>query len=146
MPSHDGPVPRRDRNGGSTSTLTGDGGGGDSSSQAGGGGAADDTLESLTTPVTPLGIGGLVQPTEVTVQKINASSAIVSKTGETLTSPHELLKSKVNYILSQPLCTHTLCLPISCTFLSATEYHSDTDYNSRRLGVVVVVVVVVHTL
>ena len=32
------------------------------------------------------------------------------------------------------------------TFLSATEYHSDADYNSRRVGVVVVVVVVVvHT-
>jgi len=31
-------------------------------------------------------------------------------------------------------------------FLSATEYHSDADYNSRRVGVVVVVVVVVvHT-
>ena len=29
-------------------------------------------------------------------------------------------------------------------FLSATEYHSDADYNSRRVGVVVVVVVV-HT-
>ena len=28
-------------------------------------------------------------------------------------------------------------------FLSATEYHSDADYNSRRVGVVVVVVVVV---
>ena len=28
-------------------------------------------------------------------------------------------------------------------FLSATEYHSDTNYNSRRVGVVVVVVVVV---
>ena len=27
-------------------------------------------------------------------------------------------------------------------FLSATEYHSDADYNSRRVGVVVVVVVV----
>ena len=34
----------------------------------------------------------------------------------------------------------------SSTFLSATEYHSDVDYNSRRMGVVVVVVVfVVHT-
>ena len=32
-----------------------------------------------------------------------------------------------------------LCL----RFLSATEYHSDADYNSRRVGVVVVVVVVV---
>ena len=32
-------------------------------------------------------------------------------------------------------------------FLSAMEYHSDADYNSRRVGVVVVVVVVVvvHT-
>ena len=31
-------------------------------------------------------------------------------------------------------------------FLSATEYHSEADYNSRRVGVVVVVVVVVvHT-
>ena len=31
--------------------------------------------------------------------------------------------------------------------MSATEYHSDADYNSRRVGVVVVVVVVVvvHT-
>ena len=29
------------------------------------------------------------------------------------------------------------------TFLSATEYHSDADYNSRRVGVVVVVVVVI---
>ena len=28
-------------------------------------------------------------------------------------------------------------------FLSATEYHSDADYNSRRVGVVVVVDVVV---
>ena len=28
-------------------------------------------------------------------------------------------------------------------FLSATEYHSDADYNSRQVGVVVVVVVVV---
>ena len=28
-------------------------------------------------------------------------------------------------------------------FLSATEYHSDADYNSRRVGVVVVVVVVI---
>ena len=28
-------------------------------------------------------------------------------------------------------------------FLSATEYHSDADYNSSRVGVVVVVVVVV---
>ena len=28
-------------------------------------------------------------------------------------------------------------------FLSATEYHSDADYNSRRVGVVVVVVIVV---
>ena len=27
-------------------------------------------------------------------------------------------------------------------FLSATEYHSDADYNSRRVGVVVVVVVI----
>ena len=34
-----------------------------------------------------------------------------------------------------------------CIFLSATDYHSDADYNSRRVGVVivVVVVVVVHT-
>ena len=33
-------------------------------------------------------------------------------------------------------------------FLSAPEYHSDADYNSRRSGVVVVdvvVVVVIHT-
>ena len=30
-------------------------------------------------------------------------------------------------------------------FLSATEYHSDVDYNSRRVGVFVIVVVV-HTL
>ena len=30
-------------------------------------------------------------------------------------------------------------------FLSATEYHSDADYNSRRVGVVVVVVAVVVT-
>ena len=30
------------------------------------------------------------------------------------------------------------------SFLSATEYHSDVDYNSRRVGVVVVVVIV-HT-
>ena len=29
-------------------------------------------------------------------------------------------------------------------FLSATEYHSDADYNLRRVGVVVVVVVVDH--
>ena len=29
-------------------------------------------------------------------------------------------------------------------FLSATEYHFDADYNSRRVGVVVVVVVVDH--
>ena len=28
-------------------------------------------------------------------------------------------------------------------FLSATEYHSDADYNSMRMGVVVVVVIVV---
>ena len=28
-------------------------------------------------------------------------------------------------------------------FLSVTEYHSDADYNSRRVGVVVVVVIVV---
>ena len=28
-------------------------------------------------------------------------------------------------------------------FLSATEYHSDADYNLRRVGVVIVVVVVV---
>ena len=33
--------------------------------------------------------------------------------------------------------------PMFLTFLSATEYHSDADYNSRRVGVVVVVVVVV---
>ena len=35
----------------------------------------------------------------------------------------------------------------SVLFLSATEYHSDADYNSRWVGVVVVVVVVVvvHT-
>ena len=33
---------------------------------------------------------------------------------------------------------------IYCTlFLSATEYHSDADYNSRRVGVTVVVIVVV---
>ena len=31
----------------------------------------------------------------------------------------------------------------SKSFLSATEYHSDADYNSRRVGVVVAVVVVV---
>ena len=31
----------------------------------------------------------------------------------------------------------------SCWFLSATEYHSEADYNLRRLGVVVVVVVVI---
>ena len=31
-------------------------------------------------------------------------------------------------------------------FLSATEYHSDADYNLRRLGVVVVVVVVVVSI
>ena len=30
-------------------------------------------------------------------------------------------------------------------FLSATEYHSDADYNSRRMGVVIVVVVFFHT-
>ena len=30
-------------------------------------------------------------------------------------------------------------------FLSATEYHSDADYNSSRVGVIVVVVVVVVT-
>ena len=30
-------------------------------------------------------------------------------------------------------------------FLSATEYHSDADYNSSRVGVVVVVIVVVVT-
>ena len=33
----------------------------------------------------------------------------------------------------------------SYDFLSATEYHSDEDYNSRQVGVVVVVVVVVVT-
>ena len=37
----------------------------------------------------------------------------------------------------------------SYKFLSATEYHSNADYNSRRVGfvvvVVVVVVVIVHT-
>ena len=33
--------------------------------------------------------------------------------------------------------------PIFSLFLSATEYHSDADYNSRWVGVVVVVVVVV---
>ena len=40
-----------------------------------------------------------------------------------------------------------LSLKLYCHFLSATEYHSDADYNSRRVGVVVVVVVVVvvHT-
>ena len=32
--------------------------------------------------------------------------------------------------------------PLPMYFLSATEYHSDADYNSRWLGVVVVVVVV----
>ena len=31
------------------------------------------------------------------------------------------------------------------SFLSASEYHSDADYNSRRAGVVIVVVVVYHT-
>ena len=37
-------------------------------------------------------------------------------------------------------------LSVNWLFLSATEYHSDADYNSRRVGVVVVVVVVVvHT-
>ena len=30
----------------------------------------------------------------------------------------------------------------SYDFLSATEYHSDVDYNSRRVGVVAVVVVI----
>ena len=30
-------------------------------------------------------------------------------------------------------------------FLSATEYHSNADYNLRRLGVVVVVVVVISS-
>ena len=30
-------------------------------------------------------------------------------------------------------------------FLSATEYHSDADYDLRHVGVVFVVVVVVHT-
>ena len=29
------------------------------------------------------------------------------------------------------------------SFLSATEYHSDADYNSRQVGVVVVIVIVV---
>ena len=29
---------------------------------------------------------------------------------------------------------------VTLYFLSATEYHSDADYNSRRVGVVVVVV------
>ena len=40
----------------------------------------------------------------------------------------------------------SLYLVFPSLFLSATEYHSDADYNSRRVGVVVVVVVVVvHT-
>ena len=30
-------------------------------------------------------------------------------------------------------------------FLSTTEYHSNADYNSRQVGVFVVIVVVVHT-
>ena len=33
-------------------------------------------------------------------------------------------------------------LPFLTSFLSAMEYNSDADYNSRRVGVVVVVVVV----
>ena len=83
----------------STSTLTGgEGAGGDAVSSQGILGAADDTLD---TPLTPL-MGDLVQPTEVTVHKINASSAIVSKTGETLTSPHDQLKSKVPFHAHAP--------------------------------------------
>ena len=102
----------------STSTLTGgEGAGGDAVSSQGNLGAADDTLDSLTTPLTPL-MGDLVQPTEVTVHKINASSAIVSKTGETLTSPHDQLKSKVPFQthapFSRPILNH---LTPSPTFL-----------------------------
>ena len=103
--------PSRDVNGGSlgslsTSTLTGgEGAGGDAVSSQGNLGAADDTLDSLTTPLTPL-MGDLVQPTEVTVHKINASSAIVSKTGETLTSPHDQLKSKVPFQTRSILTPH----------------------------------------
>ena len=46
---------------------------------------------------------------------------------------HILLVPFIGYLLA---CVFT-------RFLSATEYHSDADYNSRRVGVVVVVVVVV---
>ena len=97
-------APRRDGNGGSlgsTSTLTG----GDVGS---GGIGIDDTLDSTTTPLTPVGMGDLVQPTEVTVQKINASSAIVSKTGEALTSPYEQLKSKVGEVTCDNHMLHLL--------------------------------------
>ena len=43
--------------------------------------------------------------------------------------------------------SHCPLIARSGLFLSATEYHSDADYNLRRVGVVivVVVVVVVHT-
>ena len=46
---------------------------------------------------------------------------------------------------SVSVCHHfmNLVFLVFCHFLSATEYHSDADYNSRRVGVVVVVVVVV---
>ena len=43
-----------------------------------------------------------------------------------------------------PCVPSRICkVPCSSSFLSATEYHSDADYNSRRVAVVVVGIVVV---
>ena len=52
---------------------------------------------------------------------------------------------KSNCYQQKMYCVKTIHIS-KFVFLSATEYHSDADYNSRWVGVVVVVVVVVvHT-
>ena len=49
---------------------------------------------------------------------------------------------KSNYTATLVMCGSAEMTERHRVFLSATEYHSDADYNSRRVGVVVVVVVV----
>ena len=52
-------------------------------------------------------------------------------------------KETSNAFHLQTFIEHQNLIFYTIYFLSATEYHSDADYNSRRVGVVVVVVVVV---
>ena len=60
-------------------------------------------------------------------------------------SHSELISRDSDYSLSSEICRIKSSSMNYQVFLSTTEYHSNADYNSRQVGVFVVIVVVVHT-